>query len=1361
VCTHDQEFIKKYDHKIKYRQSRYQLVVSSEEMSNDTFTTNQCDEDDEYLNMPKPRKLISRPVEVGDEEADDEGKEAPKQRQKLARQLTEDESRKKIEELKSNHVPAKQTKLMERPDTIRFNNKKRPVVASGVGAVGANFRKKIAKEMSKQAVSEVQKCVQCRKIIEERVVPKEVAKEFAKSEANLVSNWTKSQYCDHMCVRAYVTREIEKIRNDLPDLVVLVDASSASGIRQKKEFNTLDLSLLSREVYSHIVRNPSFTFFRATKASTQPKPVSRPAESTVVNQREKIKTVPVRSVSVQEKSVVFRPKTALLNDLTSRFEGLSAEQRAAKNIQEGDISEIVKSIEAEIDRLPVEKRNPTLIRIRKNLTNKSNESFFVDILSGKIRPGELMTMSGKDMADERVKAEDAKALRGELEGWQEASDERNYSLAMGLRKKTSKGEECIVNRSALDLDSLVVDVEVGKSSGGSAASGRSPKAGAVTCNKKSAVQKMPEPILPSIYARAEKSSTGDVEFPRSLTGTAVDTTGEHESGEHLMDMNCRICTGKSTATSQAKAAVKAGDLSGPGMGQEETLVVDIQLADGQGAVVLPVQSENSGVTQNVQTEKQSKKQPLPQTQIPAKKASPVQPILPQPSPVQRPTQENPLKSATNLSCAQQSPPQLQTSPKEPSPVQPLQQIVHSTSLANYYDRPVKCSIAFNDPVYSHIFSVNISLIRTVGPPTANHEFLLNNMQPFSLKLNKKHMIKFKESTFYHYIDHLIQKHASQPVFVHIKSAGGQDAKQTRESIVFHLPDDASFSIYELEHFTNKDTVISYTVPDNLQERFSHFYLIQINSKTLKEEYCPMLKSKYSILLPRTKKQIVGVFIDSMSEKSFRKNEIPVWRFGVSPTTSSPQINQSPNAFAKPNASTNKRRPSTERHPEEPEAKKPPTDPRLKNKAVSSTPAENNILRNVVEHLLPQVLPYLLKSEVELTDFLKRYYEENNVPVELHPNCYEHVVDLKNFTEKKAQEEKLQKERMEKEKQEKERLEKERLERERLEKERLEKERLEKERLEKERLEKERLEKERLEKERLEKERLEKERLEKERLEKERLERIQKKKIEKERLEQIRLEKEQELLIQKPMIDPSDVVHNPSPSSSKSLLTTGADVESSFFYINKILKDNLDNICELDIEDEIGHKKCKHFLEQIISVNMGTPQELTELQKAKLRDIWNDSYPDFMYLLDYKKPAQETLEPDVERMDRNENQLNECQGESLEAFESLLKLSQERNFKKDFSLDNVQWELNGNSFLQRYEDRQLSPTRHVRPKYKPRGYQGYGMGGGGYRGGRGYAYGSNAYNGFNKYHYGFRDNNNFSKYAPDKHTYIPSRSTNKE
>jgi len=91
VCTHDQEFIKKYDHKIKYRQSRYQLVVSSEEMSNDTFTTNQCDEDDEYLKMPKPRKLISRPVEVGDDEADDEGKEAHKQKQKLVRQLTEEQ----------------------------------------------------------------------------------------------------------------------------------------------------------------------------------------------------------------------------------------------------------------------------------------------------------------------------------------------------------------------------------------------------------------------------------------------------------------------------------------------------------------------------------------------------------------------------------------------------------------------------------------------------------------------------------------------------------------------------------------------------------------------------------------------------------------------------------------------------------------------------------------------------------------------------------------------------------------------------------------------------------------------------------------------------------------------------------------------------------------------------------------------------------------------------------------------------------------------------------------------------------------------------------------------------------------------
>jgi len=147
VCTHDQEVIKKYEHDIKYRQSRYQLVVSSEEMSNDTFTTNQCDEDDEYLKMPKPRKLISRPVEVGDDEADDEGKEAPKQKQKLVRQLTEDESCKKIEELKSNHAPVKQTKLMERPDTTRFN-KKRPVVASGVGVVGASFRKKAAKEMS-------------------------------------------------------------------------------------------------------------------------------------------------------------------------------------------------------------------------------------------------------------------------------------------------------------------------------------------------------------------------------------------------------------------------------------------------------------------------------------------------------------------------------------------------------------------------------------------------------------------------------------------------------------------------------------------------------------------------------------------------------------------------------------------------------------------------------------------------------------------------------------------------------------------------------------------------------------------------------------------------------------------------------------------------------------------------------------------------------------------------------------------------------------------------------------------------------------------------------------------------------------
>jgi len=113
--------------------------------STTSFTTNQCDEDDDYLNMPKSRKLISRPVEVGDDEADDEENEAPKQR-KLVCQLTEDESRRKIEEFKSNHVPAKQTKLMERPDTIRFN-KKRPVVASGVGVVGADFRKKIAKEM--------------------------------------------------------------------------------------------------------------------------------------------------------------------------------------------------------------------------------------------------------------------------------------------------------------------------------------------------------------------------------------------------------------------------------------------------------------------------------------------------------------------------------------------------------------------------------------------------------------------------------------------------------------------------------------------------------------------------------------------------------------------------------------------------------------------------------------------------------------------------------------------------------------------------------------------------------------------------------------------------------------------------------------------------------------------------------------------------------------------------------------------------------------------------------------------------------------------------------------------------------------
>ncbi len=175
-------------------------------------------------------------------------------------------------------------------------------------------------------------------------------------------------------------------------------------------------------------------------------PIDKPqteknSKPVVVSQQVTKQVIPdSNSFMTPEREKVIRQ---LVMQLKGRFNLTT--NKADLKINENEIDKLVENIEISCHKYFTDPKKyiNRMRAIIMNITNKSNQTFYLKILDGRFTPDELPKITTEQMADDKLNDQRLKQRAEDLRNTKKYSDECNMEKIKPTIKKTSKGEEYV------------------------------------------------------------------------------------------------------------------------------------------------------------------------------------------------------------------------------------------------------------------------------------------------------------------------------------------------------------------------------------------------------------------------------------------------------------------------------------------------------------------------------------------------------------------------------------------------------------------------------------------------------------------------------------------------------------------------------------------------------------------------------------------------------------------------------------------------------------------------------------------------------------------------------------------------------
>lgn len=749
-------------------------------------------------------------------------------------------------------------------------------------------------------------CMECKKLLKDlhHPAPKRIKHDYKEVSGNLHENWQYSVYCDDKCIREYIDSELKKSEYSDAKVIELLDSITK---RRQKNFYTETVQSqdnLKKKIFDFLAVNPKYFIMDATykaefglkeqkltpslsykiqldskktlpnvsslkKHTYQPKLAEKMSDNNSTQSTIGSKVTPTSKPALPRTLTTPLSQTAqaaftvsgltperanfkrqLIVILTDRFNNMVDKMGLEDSL---DINKLAGDIETAnyiYFRESKLKYKTRMIAIIMNLKSITNNTFFVNVLTGKLTPEQLPKMSREQMADEKMNNERMKQRMEDLKNAKKFSDMLNIEKSKPHIKKTSKGEMYVEGDIVNFTDTLsTINPLVSQSPVKKAAS--SPFKKEVSTPVKPIIQESVKDLVPTPLS--------EILPPIQITPSKIFETISNPEAPEPIKITAPIIN-KTPDVSPSYEPMHETPQS------EQQPITPIKVPELITSVKSPFFSANEQPV-SMNTFNLFSLEPGP---------SSMSPQSPEFEPESPSASDNPFLS---LSQTQQfSPDALPKSHTPKSPVScnsfkttqqfspDLHQINKDISPKIHTKSFWQGEIEAQD---GYIISVNTEMV----PGTTCPEFA-NQIKKASfscqLKLNGQYPINNKHTAinFWSYLENIKEFFSAKLVFFNVNPNGAKNSKlyvpKKPEPIM--MDDNDMVSLF-FGHMIKNERIFEYKVPSSLRDLVGYIYVVPLKNKNINEE-CPRLKKKFSISMPRNKDQLVGIMIDYNTTRCF-------------------------------------------------------------------------------------------------------------------------------------------------------------------------------------------------------------------------------------------------------------------------------------------------------------------------------------------------------------------------------------------------------------------------------------------------------------------------------------------------------------
>lgn len=181
-------------------------------------------------------------------------------------------------------------------------------------------------------------------------------------------------------------------------------------------------------------------------SNTKHSPVDKPYTEKPVKQSVTPQPV-IKSMIADYTSYMTPEREKVIKQIVMQLKGRYniTENKADLKIDINDIEKLVERIELECHKFFIDPKKyiNRMRAIIMNITNKSNQTFYLKILDGRFTPEDLPKITTEQMGDDKLNDERSKQRAEDLRNTKKYSDECNMEKIKPSIKKTSKGEEYV------------------------------------------------------------------------------------------------------------------------------------------------------------------------------------------------------------------------------------------------------------------------------------------------------------------------------------------------------------------------------------------------------------------------------------------------------------------------------------------------------------------------------------------------------------------------------------------------------------------------------------------------------------------------------------------------------------------------------------------------------------------------------------------------------------------------------------------------------------------------------------------------------------------------------------------------------